>query len=162
MKQRRRSRRFVLIVALLMVCGSLLAAPVAVAEVVVGPGGHVPGTSRNFVLVGHTSLSGRGMNAALAVFGRYVYVGNRTDGSSRCGAGDPRIPVSGPDSCPHPNPGIQVVDTANPRRPRVVGEFATEFAAGANVGQTSREMRVLPDQGLLAVMYFPGSAVIHA
>jgi hypothetical protein len=145
-----------------VVAGSVLTAPAASAEVTVGPGGRTPGTSRNFTVVGHTPLGSRGMNAALAVFGRYVYVGNRTDGSSRCGVGDPRNPVSGQDSCPHPNPGIQVVDTLNPFRPTVVGEFGAEFAAGANLGQTSREMRVLPDQRLLAVMYFRCSTVIHA
>jgi hypothetical protein len=157
-----RPRRYGSMVAALVVLGSALAAPAASADVVVGPGGHVPGTARNFTLVGHAPLANRGMNAALAVFGRYVYVGNRTDGSSHCGVGDPRIPVSGPESCPHVTPGIQVVDTRNPFRPRVVGEFGTEFASGANLGQTSREMRVLPDQRLLAVMYFRCSSVIHA
>jgi hypothetical protein len=127
-----------------VIIGSLVMAPVASAEVRVGAGGHVPGTSRGFTVVGHTPLANRGMNAALAVSGRYVYVGNRTDGSSRCGAGDRRGPISGPDSCPHINPGIQVVDTINPTRPRVVGEFGSEFATGANIGQTSRELRVMP------------------
>lgn len=162
MKGKSRSRVFVSSLGGLVILGSLLTGPVAAADVVVGPGGHVPGTSRGFVQVGHTPLANRGMNAALAVHGRYVYVGSRTDGSSRCGVGDPRIPVSGPDSCPHVAPGVQVVDTLNPFRPRVVGEFGAEFATGANLGQTSRELRVLPAQRLLAVMYFRCSAVIHA
>src|SRR5262245_23240939 len=132
MKGRPRFRGFVSALAVLATAGSVLTAPVAAADVGVGPGGQVPGTSRNFVLVGHAPLANRGMNAALAVFGRYVYVGNRTDGSSRCGVGDPRIPVSGLDSCPHVTPGIQVVDAVNPFRPTVVGEFGTEFATGAN------------------------------
>ena len=110
MKRRSRYLRYVCALASSVVVGSALAAPAASAEVSVGPGGHVPGTSRNFVLVGHAPLANRGMNAALAVFGRYVYVGNRTDGSSRCGVRDPRIAVSGLDSCPHAAPGIQVVD----------------------------------------------------
>src|SRR5215813_7073038 len=48
----------------------------------VGAGGGTPGTSSNFTLVGHDPLFNRGMNAALAIYGHYVYVGNRTDGSS--------------------------------------------------------------------------------
>jgi hypothetical protein len=159
---RPRSRVLVSALAALVVFASVISAPSSAADVVVGPGGHVPGTSRGFTLVGHTPLANRGMNAAPAVFGRYIYVGNRTDGSSRCGVGDPRIPVSGPDSCPHVSPGIQVVDTVNPVRPRMVGEFGVEFATGANLGQTSRELRVLPAQRLLAVMYFRCSTVIHA
>ncbi len=40
-----------------------------------GPGGGTPGTSSHFQLVGHDPLFGRGMNAALTIYGRYVYVG---------------------------------------------------------------------------------------
>jgi hypothetical protein len=54
------------------------------AAVNVGLGGGTPGTSANFTLVGHDPLFNRGMNAALAIFGHYVYVGNRTDGSTTC------------------------------------------------------------------------------
>ena len=109
------------------------------------PGGGTPGTARNVEVVGHEPLWSRGMNAALAVGGRYVYVGNRTDGSPG-----------------HPHPGIQVVDVADPTAPHVVGEFGEEFATGSNAGQTSRELRVWPEQGLLMVMYFRCSSVIHA
>jgi hypothetical protein len=132
--------------------------------------GHA-GTSSNFELVGHDDLSGfeldgnvspRGMNAAPAIFDRFVYIGNRTDGSSRCGIGDPRRDTLGLGACPRPHPGILVVDVADPASPRVVGEFGTEFATGANLGQTSRELRVWPEQGLLMVMYFRCSSVIHA
>ena len=49
-----------------------------------------PGTSQNVQLVGQNTLFNRGMNAALAIFDHYLYVGSRTDGSSRCGIGDPR------------------------------------------------------------------------
>lgn len=145
-----------------VILGLGMVAPAAGADVAVGPGGHVPGTARNFTLVGHNPLHDRGMNAAPAVFDHFVYVGNRTDGSSRCGVGDPRREASGLDSCPHPNPGIQVVDVANPADPQVVGEFGAEFASGANAGQTSRELRVWPEQQLLMVMYFRCSTVIHA
>src|SRR5918994_1186872 len=51
---------------------------------------------------------------------------------------------------------------AAPASPRVVGEFGTEFVTGANLGQTSRELRVWPEQGLLMVMYFRCSSVIHS
>ncbi|MGH3713909.1 MAG: LVIVD repeat-containing protein [Micromonosporaceae bacterium] len=143
----------------LLVVGPAPAAPAAAAS---DPGGHVPGTARNLALVGHEPLAGRGLNAAPAVYGRYVYVGNRTDGSSRCGVGDPRRDTTGLDSCPHVRPGILVVDTADPAQPAIIGEFGTEFVTGGNAGQTSRELRVWPRQGLLAVMYFRCSAVIHA
>jgi hypothetical protein len=107
-----------------------LATPaVARDKVGVGPGGGTPGTSSDFTLVGANPLFGRGMNAALAASGPYLYVGNRTDGSSRCGVGDPRGAVD-PDSCPHPHPGILVVDTAHPANPTVVGEFGEEFTTG--------------------------------
>ncbi len=139
-----------------------LAAPtVARADVGVGVGGGTPGTSSNFTLVGANPLFARGMNAALAVYDHYVYVGNRTDGSSRCGVGDPRG-TENIDSCPHPHPGIQIVDVANPANPTVVGEFGEEFVTDANQGQTSRELRVWPQQRLLMVMYFRCSSVIHA
>ena len=80
----------------------------------VGPGGGTPGTSSNFELVGHNNLSGfeldgntipRGMNAARAVFDHFVYIGNRTDGSNRCGIGDPRDPGGQLEICPHLHPG---------------------------------------------------------
>ena len=139
------------------------ALPAAVrGDVGVGAGGGTPGTSLNFELVGSNPLFARGMNAALASFDHYIYVGNRTDGSSRCGIGDPRRTTTGIDSCPHPHPGILIVDVADPSNPTVVGEFGQEFVSGANVGQTSRELRVWPAQKLLMVMYFRCSTVIHA
>jgi hypothetical protein len=151
------------VVALLAVAGVALAVPAtASADVGVGVGGGTPGTSSNFTLVGANPLSARGMNAALATFDHYVYVGNRTDGSSRCGAGDPRASTSGVDSCPHPDPGVLVVDVADPAAPTVVGRFGEEFVSGPNQGQTSRELRVWPEQKLLMVMYFRCSSAIHA
>jgi len=103
-----------------------------------------------------------GLNAGLAVPGRLAYDGNLSDGSRRCGVGDSRIPVSGVNSCPHVRPGIVVVDVADPAHPVVAGEFGTEFTTGANLGQTSRELRVWPDQDLLVVMYFRCSTTLHA
>jgi hypothetical protein len=128
-------------------------------DVVVGPGGGTPGTSLNFTLVGHNPLFGRGMNAAPAVYQHFVYVGNRTDGSSRCGLNDPRFAVD-PNSCPHPNPGILVVDVADPSTPTVVGEIGPPHAG--QVGITTRELRVWPQKKLLMVMTFRCSSVIHA
>src|SRR5262245_1537683 len=134
----------------------------------VGQGGGTPGTSRNFELVGHNDLFARGMNSAPTVFGRYVYVGNRSDGSNSCGDFNSTGPVSpvltptNPDgTCTHVHPGVLVVDAIDPSNPVVVGEFGNEFVTGANVGQTSRELRVLPQQNLLMVMYFRCSRVIH-
>jgi hypothetical protein len=71
-------------------------------------------------------------------------------------------PTNPDGTCTHVHPGILVVDIANPASPTVVGEFGNEFVSGANVGQTSRELRVWPAQGLLMVMYFRCSRVIHA
>ncbi|HEX9342018.1 MAG TPA: hypothetical protein VF995_00180 [Actinomycetota bacterium] len=121
------------------------------------PGGGTPGTSSHFQLVGHDPLFGRGMNAALALYGRYVYVGNRTDGSDTCGVGDPRAGVS---PCPHPHPGILIVDTLDPAHPKDVGEIGQPYAA--LTGITTRELRVWPQAKLLMVMSFRCSSVIHA
>ena len=124
------------------------------------PGGGTPGTSANFELVGHEPLFDRGLNAALAVFGDFVYVGNRTDGSSRCGNGDPRGAATGPDSCPHPHPGVLVVDASDPTAPTVVDEIGQPLAG--NVNETTREVRVWPERNLLMVLNFRCSPVIHA
>ena len=39
----------------------------------------------NFQLVGQNPLFNRGMNSQVAIFENFLYIGNRTDGSSRCG-----------------------------------------------------------------------------
>ncbi len=144
----------------------LLAVPAASAAgggsaqrggVTVGPGGGTPGTSKNFVLVGHDALFGRGMNAAAAIYRHFIYIGNRTDGSSACGVGDPRGPGN---NCPHPHPGVLVEDIANPADPHVVGEIGPPLEG--NPGITSRELRVWPRARLLIVMNFRCSSVIHA
>src|SRR3954452_15441047 len=92
-------------------------------------------------LVGHDPLLNRGMNAAIAVHGRYVYVGSRTDGT-------------------HPNSEVLVVDVADPSKPAVVGRIGRPNEA--NVGESSRELRVLPDQNLLLVLNHGCSELIHA
>jgi hypothetical protein len=94
-----------------------------------------------FTQVGHNPLFGRGMNAALAVFDKHVYIGSRTDATPG-----------------HANPGILVVDASDPAKPEVVNEILGEQAA---IGQTSRELRVWPQQKLLMVMNFECSALIH-
>ncbi len=132
----------------------------ASADVVVGPGGGTPGTSANVTLVGHEPLFGRGLNAAPALFEDYVYVGNRTDGSSRCGLGDPRREELGLDACPHPHPGILVVDVSDPASPQVVDEIGPPYAG--NISETTRELRVWPSQELLIVESFACSSVIHS
>jgi hypothetical protein len=121
-----------------------------------------PGTSKNVQLVGQNPLFGRGMNAAAANYNNFLYVGNRTDGSMRCGFGDPRR-VNGLDTCPHPHPGILIVDINNPANPTVVGEIPAPLnTAGQPVGITSREVRVWPQKKLLMTMNFRCSSLLHA
>lgn len=99
--------------------------------------------SDGFELVGHEPLFDRGMNAALAVHDGYVYVGSRTDGQPQ-----------------HRNPGILVVDARDPAAPEVVHEIGAPDAG--LVGETSRELRIWPQQNLLMVLNFGCSSLIHA
>jgi hypothetical protein len=94
----------------------------------------------SFELVGSDPLLHRGMNAALAVHGDYAYVGSRTDGT-------------------HLNAGVLVVDVSDPAQPRVVHEIGQPNEA--NIGETSRELRILPDKGLLLVLNHACSELIH-
>ena len=55
----------------------------------------------SFELIGHTPLLNRGMNAGLAVYGNYAYIGSRTDGT-------------------HADAGVLVVDITNPSSPQEV------------------------------------------
>lgn len=98
-----------------------------------------PLASPGFTLVGHDPLLGRGMNAGLAVHGRYAYVGSRTDSSAS-----------------RPHAGVLVVDVADLGRPDIVGEFG-----GAPPGLSSRELRIWPEQNLLVILYLPCSASMH-
>ncbi len=98
--------------------------------------------SDGFELVGHEPLLGRGMNAALAVHGDFAYVGSRTDGQPQ-----------------HESPGILVVDVKDPAAPKVVHEIGRPDAA--EVGETSRELRIWPEQNLLMVLNFGCSSAIH-
>jgi hypothetical protein len=152
-------RRIRLLFALVLPIMLLAAATGARGDEAVGPGGGTPGTSSNFELVGHDPLFSRGMNAALALHEDFVYVGNRTDGSSTCGIGDPRREID-VNSCPHPHPGILVVDASDPADPQVVNEIGPPYAG--NVGETTRELRVWPQEDILIVESFTCSAQIHS
>jgi hypothetical protein len=85
----------------------------------------------SFKQVGHEPLMNRGMNAAIAIQGRYAYIGGRTDG------GHPGMPQG----------GILVVDIKRPSRPRVVGG-----PFDPKPGESSRELRVWKSQKILIVL----------
>lgn len=73
----------------------------------------------------------RGMNAALAVYHHYVYIGSRTDGT-------------------HPNAGVFVFNVKNPAHPHrtdIIGP-----PEEGNTGESSRELRVWPEKHLLIVL----------
>ncbi|MGH2684455.1 MAG: LVIVD repeat-containing protein, partial [Actinomycetota bacterium] len=99
--------------------------------------------SDGFELVGHEPLNSRGMNAAPAVHGDYVYVGSRTDGLPH-----------------HRTPGLLVVDVSDPANPHVVHEIGPPVAG--NVSETTRELRIWPQQEVLIVLTFGCSSIIHA
>ncbi|MFN2545629.1 MAG: LVIVD repeat-containing protein [Actinomycetota bacterium] len=93
--------------------------------------------AQNFQLVGHVPLMNRGMNAALAVKGNYAYVGSRTDAK----------PWGTTLNLNHA--GVMVVDVSDPASPHVVNEIGPPNEA--NEGETSRELRIWPQQNLLIV-----------
>jgi hypothetical protein len=101
---------------------------------------NTPASTGSFELIGHTPLLNRGMNAALAVYGNYAYVGSRTDGS-------------------HADAGVLVVDVSNPTTPTVVYQIGPPEEG--IVGQTSRELRVWPEQELLLVLNFNCDPGLH-
>ena len=99
--------------------------------------------AEGFELVGHHPLGSRGMNAAIAMYGDYAYIGNRTDGSGN-----------------HPMPGVLVADVSDPATPEVVGEIGPPNEG--NPGETSRELRVWPEEKLLLVLNFRCEQQSHA
>jgi hypothetical protein len=129
----------------------------AAAIVLAGTSASMADSGSNISLVGHDPLFGRGMNAALAIYDHYVYVGNRTDSSTTC-VGASGLPSGS--GCAHPHPGILIVDVANPENPADVGEIGPPHAG--LVGETTRELRVWPSKKLLIVMSFRCSFSIHA
>ena len=93
-----------------------------------------------FELIGHNSLLNRGMNAGLAIHGNYAYIGSRTDGT-------------------HIDAGVLVVDISNPSNPQIVYQIGPPDEG--LIGQTSRELRVWPEQEILLVLNFACEAGLH-
>ena len=93
-----------------------------------------------FELIGHSPLLNRGMNAGLAVHGNYAYIGSRTDGN-------------------HADAGVLVVDISAPANPQIVHQIGPP--AEGNPGETSRELRIWPEQELLLVLNFECEAILH-
>jgi hypothetical protein len=85
----------------------------------------------------------RGRNGPTGISGNCFYVGNRL--GRRTGTGE----LFGNAAQP---PDNLIVDIADPRNPRVVGEFLTVL------GATSRELRTIPDRNTLIVMNFADGA----
>jgi hypothetical protein len=119
----------------LIALGALLWAVPASAQTPASP---MPGS---FEQLGHNPLMNRGMNAALAVLDGYAYVGSRTDGT-------------------HANAGVFVVDVRNPAAPTIVKEIGPADGEGLPT-QTSRELRILPEQKLLIVLNHQCNELIH-
>jgi len=94
----------------------------------------------SFELIGYTPLLKRGMNAGLAVYGNYAYVGSRTDGT-------------------HVDAGVLVADISKPSNPQVVYQIGAPDEG--LVGQTSRELRVWQEQEILLVLNFACEAGLH-
>jgi hypothetical protein len=122
---------------------------VAAAPVVTAAPDHsvviAQGASGSLELVGHSPLNNRGMNAALAIKGDYAYVGSRTDAKVENANGA----------------GVLIVDIKDPSAPEVVGEIGPPDEA--NPGESSREMRIWPEQNLLIVMtLYSNCGEIHA
>src|SRR3954466_8056201 len=89
----------------------------------------------SFTEVGHDPLLGRGMNAAIAVNGRYVYIGSRTDGKNN--------------NANHA--GVFVVDAGDPAHPHIVNEMGPPFEGLS--GESSRELRVWRSHNVLIVIH---------
>jgi hypothetical protein len=137
-----------------LLTGALLAGVLALpTPAVTAPTGPLA-VANNFELVGHDNLMMRGMNAALAVKGNYAYVGSRTDAKPWGAAG-----TGAPENLNHA--GVMVVDVSNPASPHVVKEIGPPNEG--NEGETSRELRIWPQQNLLIVQNLGSncSDVIH-
>jgi hypothetical protein len=106
------------------------------------PLGPTPSPGGSLTLIGHDPLSERGMNAGLAVWGTHAYVGSRTDGSDG-----------------HRRPGVLVVSIRDPSRPHVVGEIGRPNEGA--LGETSRELRIWPEERLLLVLNFGCDPILH-
>lgn len=116
-----------------------LVASIAIALLVLAPvtgasAERQAGDPASLELVGHSPLNNRGMNAAPALHGDYIYIGSRTDAKANNANGA----------------GVLVVDISDPTAPEVVHEIGPPDEA--NPGETSRELRVWHEAELLIVM----------
>ncbi|MEO8701231.1 MAG: hypothetical protein ABI867_14365 [Kofleriaceae bacterium] len=84
-----------------------------------------------FTVVGHSDLFGRGQNAALTIAGTTAYVGSRTDGF-------------------HQDPGVVILDIADPSNPTPVGMIGPPEEGV--IGVSPVELRAVPNKNLLVVM----------
>jgi LVIVD repeat len=136
----RTRRRVISVVGPALVLAAMTATVIALSRPAFTAGA-VPANERaqqqevaeSFEVVGRDPLLSRGMNSAAAAYKNYLYVGSRTDGSST-----------------HSHPGVLVVDIKRPSSPRVVGEIGPPNHGIP--GETSRELRVWPQQRLLLVL----------
>jgi hypothetical protein len=140
-----RSRKERVILLGLWVLAALMAACTGGGVQNPSPPGSMPSEKLlgSLTLVGHDPLFERGMNAALAVWRDFVYVGSRTDGSKG-----------------HPHPGVLVVSVEDPNDPRVISEIGPPDEG--NPGESSRELRVWPSARLLLVLNFGCDPIIHS
>jgi hypothetical protein len=88
----------------------------------------IPGTIKNFQLVGHTDLGNRGMNSPIALAGTCAYLGDRSYAAT-----------------PRKGAGISIIDVSNPANPHQVNLIP------ARPDATQREMRADAGLGLLVV-----------
>ena len=103
------------------------------------------GPPGSFEIVGQNPLMNRGMNAAPAVRGNYVYIGSRTDAKDENNSN---------------NAGVLVVDVKDPSKPEVVNQIGPPEEG--NVGETSRELRIWQSKNILIVMnLFSNCGEIH-
>jgi hypothetical protein len=127
------------------VAAIVLSATLIALGLSVSAGSAQEGASASFELVGHNPLENRGMNAAPAIHGDYAYIGSRTDAKASNANGA----------------GVLIVDISDPTAPEVTGAIGPPDEA--NPGETSRELRVWPDQELLIVMtLYSNCGEIHA
>jgi hypothetical protein len=110
-----------------LLAGGLPAGAAGTPQVTVGSPS-IPGTIKNFQVVGHTDLANRGMNSPIAVAGRCAYLGDRSYAAT-----------------PRKGSGIAVIDIVNPAKPRQVNLIP------ARPDATQREMRADLGLGLLVV-----------
>jgi hypothetical protein len=110
-----------------LLAGGLPAGAAGTPQVTIGSPS-VPGTVKNFQLVGHTDLGNRGMNSPIALAGKCAYLGDRSYVAT-----------------PRKNAGIAIVDISKPSDPKQVGSIP------ARPDTTQREMRADLGLGLLVV-----------